>query len=453
MQSASELLTFLRRRGGIYLNRARRSIWVHGRDPEDFAAIAPLLRWLRTAVATDRFLLTSARPATCRWLRGRYPNDNVLPPPWSARPLVRRLFRQLQPVMILCIGADNVPEAAVLEHARRAGIPVTLIDVATVPSPAVLAYVQHLCVRTPAVAAPIAAMNVPGPRIHVTGALRSERECDAACSDGEAQSTIAVIAQLIAALPEPCGGFQDRTAPRRMDELARTAVGRLIVATRRGRQIDDFDTLRQRLGHPETILCLGNGPSSEDPRLLEIQHDRLFRVNWRWLERGMLTRPDMVFVGDLQTTARLRSCVFGFRTLAWESEMLLRQVLLHGRLRRMEYFTYERVSRFLSDGAWPAHPTNGVVMVATAVALQPKRLIIAGMDLYLDPRGRYPGDPTPDNDFPQMHSREVELDALERVLASFRGETWIVGEPLREALRMRRAQAAESNASVATFGW
>ena len=452
MQSASELLTFLRHRGGVYLNRARRSIWVHGRDPEDFEALSPLLRWLRTAVATDRFLLTSGRPATCRWLRERYPNDNVLPPPWGARPLVGRFFHQLRPVMILCIGADNVLEAAVLAYARRAGIPVALIDATTAPSRAVLPYVQRFCVRTPAVATQIAAMNVTRTRIHVTGALRSDGECDATRADGAAQSTIAVVAQLLATIPGPSGGFQDRTAPRRMDEFAHTAVGRLIVATRRGRQIDDFDALRQRLGHPETILCLGNGPSSEDPRLVDMKHDRLFRVNWRWLERGMLTRPDMVFVGDLQTTARLRSCVFGFRTLAWESEMLLRQVLLHGSLRRMEYFTYERVSPFLSDGAWPAHPTNGVVMVATAVALQPKRLILAGMDLYLDPRGRYPGDPTPENNFPQMHSREVELDVLDRVLAAFRGETWIIGEPLREALSMRLAPAAASNASVATVG-
>jgi hypothetical protein len=448
MQSTFELLSFLRRRGGVYLNRARRSIWVHGRDPEDFEAISRLLRWLRTAVATDRFLLTSARPETCRWLRGRYPNDNVLPPPWSARPLVGRFFRQLRPVMILCIGTDNVLGAAVLEHARRQSIRVVLLDVAAAPPPVVLRYVQHFCVRNPVVATQIAAMNVASTRISITGALRGGRADDSACGDGDAQATIAVVAQQLAAIPEPPGGFRDRTAPRRMDQLARTAVGRLIVATRRGRQIDDFAALRRRLGHPKTILCLGNGPSSEDPRLLDIEHDRLFRVNWRWLERGMLCRPDMVFVGDLQTTARLRGCVFGFRTLAWESEMLLRQVLLHRSLRRLEYFTYERVSQFLSDDAWPAHPTNGVVMVATAAALQPKRLILAGMDLYLDPRGRYPGDPTPENDFPQMHSREVELEILDRVLAPFRGETWILSEPLREALSMRRAHAPAASLST-----
>ena len=448
MQSTSELLTFLRRRGGIYLNRARRSIWVHGRNREDFEAISPLLRWLRTAVATDRFLLTSARPETCRWLRGRYPNDNVLPPPWSSRPLVGRFFRQLRPVMILCIGTDNVLGAAVLDRARLESIPVVLLDAAAAPSPRVLPCVQHFCVRNRGVATQIAAMNVASTRISVTGALRCDQDGDSACADGDARSTIAVVAQLLAAIAEPSGGFVDRTAPRRMDQLARTAVGRLIVATRRGRQIDDFAALGERLGHPKTILCLGNGPSSEDPRLLDIEHDRLFRVNWRWLERSMLCRPDMVFVGDLRTTARLRSCVFGFRTLAWESEILLRHLLLHGSLRCIEYFTHERVSPFLGDDAWPAHPTNGVVMVATAAALQPRRLILAGMDLYLDPRGRYPGDPTPENDFPQMHSRAVEIEILDRVLTSFRGETWILSEPLREALRTRCAHVPVASVST-----
>src|SRR4029079_17608285 len=37
-------------------------------------------------------------------------------------------------------------------------------------------------------------------------------------------------------------------------------------------------------------------------------------------------------------------------------------------------------------------PTNGARMIAAAAALQPKRLAIAGMDLYQHPGGRYPGD-------------------------------------------------------------
>ena len=146
-----------------------------------------------------------------------------------------------------------------------------------------------------------------------------------------------------------------------------------MAADRSKRRLNDWEALRKRLRFPETILCLGNGPSSEDPRLFDIDYDALFRVNHRWLERGMWTEPDMVFVGNPNTTARMRSCVFGFRTVSWESEMMLRHLLLDRSARRLEHFTYERVSPFLNDGAWPCAPTNGAVMVATAVGLRPRR--------------------------------------------------------------------------------
>jgi len=435
MQSASayERLTFLRRRSGIYLNRARRSVWVHGRDPADFDAARPLLQWLRSAVTTDRLLLTSGRTRTCTWLAARYPNDNVLPPPFNVKLFVNRFFRQLQPLLIVCVGSVEPLGRMTLQHAYRHGVPLMLVDAATLPPPATLRYLHLICARTPEVAARIVARGVPRDRIRVSGAL------DAAMAGDAVRRTIEALGPAVAAMPDPAGGMIDRTAPRRMDQLARTPLGRLVVATRRGRQVKSVEALRRRLGQPETILCLGNGPSCEDPRLLNLHYDALFRVNWRWLERGMLTRPNMVFVGDLRTTARLHGCIFGFRTIAWESEVLLRHLLLNGRVRRLEYFTYERVSPFLNDGPWPAHPTNGAVMVATAVALQPRRLILAGIDLYLDPRGRYPGDARPENDFPQMHSREVELAILDQVLTSFGGETLIVNEPLRTALAERRA--------------
>lgn len=436
--SGAERLAFLRRRGGVYLNRSRRSVWVHARDPDDFVAASGVLKWIRGAVATDRLLLTSSSWRTCCWLAARFPNDNVLPPPWGARPLVGRFFRQLRPLMLVCVGDVERIGVPLLDRARRDGVPVALVDVAAPPSPAIVPYLDLCCVRTAELAGAIAALGVPLARIRVTGSLRGDAALDAGPCDDASQRTIAAIEPSLATIPSPPEGVSDRTAPRRMDELARSLPGRLVVATRRGRRCDGWEALAERLGRPATILCLGNGPSSEDPRLAGIAHDALFRVNWRWLERGLLTQPDMVFVGDLRTTSKVRDCVFGFRTVAWESEVLLRHLLLNGSLRRLEYFTCERASPFLNDDRWPAHPTNGVVMVATAAALNPRRLVVAGIDLYLDPRGRYPGDATPDNDLPQMHSREVELEILERSLADFEGEVTILSEPLRGALAARR---------------
>ncbi len=442
MPSGFQLAAFLRRRGGVYLNRSRRSVWVHARHPHEFAAALHVLKWIRGAVATDRLLLTSASAQTCRWLAARYPNDNVLPPPWSAKPLVGRFFRQLRPLMLIGVGDLASMGLPLLERARREGVPVALVDAADAPAPQILPYVDVCCVRTAALAAEIAALGLPRARIHVTGRLGQEGAADAGRCDDGSRRTIAALGPAIASIPAPPAGTTDRTAPRRMDRLARTNIGRFVVATRQGRRCDGWDALNTRLGNPATILCLGNGPSSEDPRLADVAHDALFRVNWRWLERGVLTRPDMVFVGDLRTTARVRGCVFGFRTLTWEAEVLLRQLLLVGSLRRLEHFTYERASAFLSDASWPAHPTNGAVMVATAAALKPRRLVLSGIDLYLDPRGRYPGDAAPENDFPQMHSREVELEILERVLADYVGELWIMNDSLREALAARRSKGA-----------
>jgi len=378
-------LAFLMRRGGVYLNRARRSVWVHGREVGDFEAVAPLLKWLRTGISAERLLLTSDRAQTCVWLRARYPNDNTLPPPFDFPPLLARFFHQLRPAMIVLLEDRSANPSRLLAYARSAGIPVVKV-------------------------------NPFGP------------EAD------DPAAVIAILEHAIEQIPHARDPMPDRTAPRRMDALSKTTLGRIVVANRSARRLDDWESLRTRLGCPDTILCLGNGPSCEDPRIEKLSYDLLFRVNWRWLKRGILTKPDMVFVGDLATTARLSSCVFGFRTIAWESEMLLRHLLFHLSLRRLEYFTYQRVSCELDDERWPRHPTNGVVMVATAVGVQPKKIIIAGMDLYEDPVGRYPGDLIGDNNYPQMHSREVEVQALRSVLAKFSGETCILSEPLRRAL-------------------
>jgi hypothetical protein len=376
-------LAFQMRRSGVYLNRARRSVWVHGRDAEDFEAVAPILKWLRTAISAERLLLTSERAQTCAWLRARYPNDNTLPLPFDFAPLVARFFHQLRPAMIVLLKERHRTRSRFLDYAQRAEIPIVVVD---------------------------------------------------PFEPKDRATSIAAIERVIETIPHARDPMPDRTAPRRMDALSRTALGRIVVANRSARRIDGWESLRKRLGCPDTILCLGNGPSCEDPRLKKLAYDALFRVNWRWRERGILNRPDMVFVGDLATTARLSSCVFGFRTIAWESEMLLRHLLFHLSLKKLEYFTYERVAHDLRDERWPRHPTNGVVMVATAVGVGPKKIIIAGMDLYEDPAGRYPDDRIGDNNYPQMHSREVEVEALRSVLARFSGETCILSEPLRYAL-------------------
>ena len=376
-------VTHLRRRAGIYLNRARRSIWFHGGTVQDFVAAEDVVRRLRRQVSTDRFVFTTADRQACEWLRTRYPNDNTLPVPFGFPPVLERFFRQLNPRLLVRIGSAEGLPAAALTRARDAGIPV-------VPLPA-----------------------------------------------GSAE-TAAFDAVLERCLPREA--LADPTAPRRMARLARTPLGRAIVAFQGRRRLADWRSLRQRLGNPSSILCLGNGPSSEDPRLENVGHDCLMRVNWRWLSRGLLTHPDMVFVGDLLTPHKLAGCVFGFRNVSWEAEVLLRQLVLGLSVQPLEHFTLERVASFMNDRSWRALPTNGAVMIATAAGLEPDRLTIAGIDLYRHPAGRYPGDPAPDNDFPQMHDAEVELEIVEHALSGFRGEVVILSDPLRAALDERKTR-------------
>jgi hypothetical protein len=206
------------------------------------------------------------------------------------------------------------------------------------------------------------------------------------------------------------------------------------IATRLARgRIDSWDELRSSIGHPRVVLCLGNGPSSNDPRLAAIPHDCLIRVNWRWKRRDLHQHPQIVFVGDPRTLGEVRDAVFGLWNCALEDGMLLRHLVVRGP-RPMRYLTMERISPLFRDREWPARPTNGALMVAAAVALRPERLIIAGVDLYDDKAGRYPGDLLAANSYGRAHDRPTDLAIIRAALAEHQGEILVLGDSLRAAL-------------------
>jgi len=219
--------------------------------------------------------------------------------------------------------------------------------------------------------------------------------------------------------------------------IAGTAAGQALVSLG-ARRLATLADVRQRLGQPETILCLGNGPSSEDEQLHGLPHDCLFRVNSRCLERGLLIHPDVVFTGDHLSLRRCRACLFGFRTAVEETAVLFNH-WLGLRPGRIECFNAERLGLRLDERSWGARPTNGAVMVATAVALRPRRLIVAGLDLYRHPAGKYPGDPVSANCYANVHDADSERAVICQALLAFRGELVVVGEALRAALAERGA--------------
>ncbi len=186
------------------------------------------------------------------------------------------------------------------------------------------------------------------------------------------------------------------------------------------------------LGHPGTILCLGNGPSSEDETLKGLAHDVLFRVNHRWLKRGFLTRPDVVFVGGKPSMRAVSGVIFGLKNN--DAERRLISVRLFNPLRgATKFFNVENMDPNLAsyNGA-NLRLTNGASMLAAAVALNPKRLIVAGIDMFQHPDGSYPDSKTTPNAYSPAHNREAELGFLLALFDSYDGELIIIGDVLKE---------------------
>lgn len=222
----------------------------------------------------------------------------------------------------------------------------------------------------------------------------------------------------------------------RLPELAAETLPDIVpplVTRLAGSPLADFDMLKRRLGAPKTILCLGNGPSSEDPRLADMPHDALFRVNWIWRIRGFLTEPDMVFTADpdLPTGKKQPIVIFPNRETGLP--------LLSGYCRRLSppKRGYGFFSDLFPDPLQGRLPTNGALMIAVAAALSPQRLVIAGMDLYAHEAGRYPGDDKAVDGYSRQHDRQSDLALIRKALAGYSGETVIIGEQLRAALERR----------------
>jgi hypothetical protein len=100
----------------------------------------------------------------------------------------------------------------------------------------------------------------------------------------------------------------------------------------------------------------------------------------------------------------------------------------------MEYITLERMSPIIQEPNWRARPSNGALMVVAGAALQPKRLIIAGIDLFLHPDGRYPGELRAYNQYAQTHLRTVDLAIIHRALKGYQGELILLSDILRDSL-------------------
>jgi hypothetical protein len=87
-------------------------------------------------------------------------------------------------------------------------------------------------------------------------------------------------------------------------------------------------------------------------------------------------------------------------------------------------------------------------MLATAVALRPKRLIVAGIDLFQHPQGSYPGDSRTPNAYSPGHSRDKELAFILQLLGRYRGELVILSEVLRAEWEKTHTKSAAKRPST-----
>ena len=110
-------------------------------------------------------------------------------------------------------------------------------------------------------------------------------------------------------------------------------------------------------------------------------------------------------------------------------------------VRPVEFVTMERLSPVIRDVEWPARPTNGALAVLLASLLAPDRLVIAGIDLFRHPDGRYPGDALARNDYSHVHEMETDLGIIELALRDFDGELIVPSDILRDELAARDAAA------------
>jgi hypothetical protein len=78
-----------------------------------------------------------------------------------------------------------------------------------------------------------------------------------------------------------------------------------------------------------------------------------------------------------------------------------------------------------------------------AVALQPTRLIVAGIDLFQHQSGSYPGDKATPNAYSPGHSRDTELAFVLNLFSAYDGELSIVGDVLRSEWERFRNDARQ----------
>lgn len=402
-----------------------RTLWVLGTRREAFDGVAALLEQVSREQPRLRTVVSASTPELRHWLAQRFPAYSVYALPadnqWLIEAYVRR--SNIRAVVML---EDACPLAGTLVRALQQRAVCLLAVAGREGAPLPASTILDACELRLRVSATERASAMP---------TRDAAEDSVNVSARQAATMLGDI------LGRDLKARRAARAPAR--SLWRHAVdncGRWPLSLRL-QCYRDAASLSDALDNPATILCLGNGPSSEHPELLRERYDALFRVNHKWLARGFLHEPDVVFTGSRPAMTSLKRVIFGLQN-EHQARRLAALAVFDPRRGRTGFFTVDDINPGARDFAWGTlRPTNGATMIAAAVALQPRRLVVAGIDLFQHPEGSYPGDTETPNAFSPAHSRDAELAFLLAMFDRFRGELVIHGEVLaREWQRHRDEQ-------------
>lgn len=425
--------------------KSERSIWVISPLPQSQDVFAPFIsalaeRYPRVDLATTFQLPQGSDLAELARPVAR-PSDS--PRAWE------KAFRVMDTRVVIFIGALARADEGLLAAARQRAAPVILVD------PALFGLGDKLVTRG---GVPVA----KGPYDRAYVASLEARTALLEAGYGNAQCVVVEAGE--AAQGDDFLANAIREDMRRDQKIARSggsswrrvlADGLVqsfeegILSRIFGSRIRHYRTLaelRSGLGEPETILCLGNGPSSADPALGGVEYDCLFRVNHMWMDKGFLTKADMVFTGGSGTIKRVGGSTFGLLSRQSLGRLML-SLMVASLIRRLGFTTLDDLGVFLREGEWQdIRPTNGAAMLAVASALQPKRLVISGVDLFSHPAGAYPGDPNTPNAYTPGHDADSELAILLEALSRYKGELVILSDALAKEWQGHRDRTLQENA-------
>jgi len=413
-------------RSGYGRRASAPSLLFLGESDAAFDAVAPLLDRLACGEQrVDCFLSAADATLRCR-LEERFPDYIVVPPPFGFDSVRATYLRRLKVRTVILLEREALLSPAYSSNLKKRAIPLVLLSgrgAARLEPVIRSGYAPELLV---------AVDRTADNATHGDARLRLFQS-NTGQMDPHAAAEVLELLLPLAGRNVKWANRSDRRVRRWFGQRLFGALDNAYLSTRLRPYVQRFDTLdalAERLGNPGTILCLGNGPSSEDSRLNDIAYDALFRVNHSWMERDLFTRADVVFTGGQTTMRAVKSAILGLQDESGEKALLMNRGPGMFKV-PFQYFVMNRLGSLLTDFDWGPHrPTNGAAMIAAAVALQPNRLVIAGVDLFQHPEGSYPGDRRTANAYTPAHTLDKELGFMFFHLGQFAGEIVIIGEAL-----------------------